>query len=73
MTEPDDMVVMATTLAESVAHCSKNAVRVDGIFVLCFRASDDTAGSALVAPDMPIDAMIGMVVSALAKLRSEKR
>ena len=72
---PDDMIVIATSLAESVAHISKvtesnGGIRVDGIFVLCFRASDDSAGSALVAPDIPIDAMIGMIVSALGKLRA---
>ena len=70
MTSPDDMAVVATSLAE---NAGAGGIKVDAVFVLCFRASDDTAGSALVAPDMPIDAMIGMVVSALAKLRSEKR
>lgn len=64
------MAVVATSLAE---NAGAGGIKVDAVFVLCFRASDDTAGSALVAPDMPIDAMIGMVVSALAKLRSEKR
>lgn len=70
MTSPDDMAVVATSLAE---NAGAGGIKVDAVFVLCFRASDDTAGSALLAPDMPIDAMIGMVVSALAKLRSEKR
>jgi hypothetical protein len=72
---PDDMAVIATSLAESTANVAKaseanGGIKVDAVFVLCFRASDDSAGSALVAPGIPIDAMIGMIVSALGKLRS---
>ncbi len=70
MSEPDDMAVIATSLAKTATRENASGTKVDAIFVLCFRADDDTAGSALVAPDMPIDAMIGMVVSALGKLRS---
>jgi hypothetical protein len=68
VTSPGDMAAVASRLAESAAHVCVS--KVDAVFVLCFRASDDTAGSALVAPDMPIDAMIGMIVAALGKLRS---
>ena len=71
MTAPGDMAAVASRLAESAAHVSVS--KVDAVFVLCFRASDDTAGSMLIAPDMPIDAVIGMVVAALGKLRSEDK
>jgi hypothetical protein len=67
------MTAVAVGLAEGlVGATEKTGAQVDGIFVLCYRASDDTCGGAIHGPEVSLDSMIGMVVGILGKLRNEK-
>lgn len=67
------MTAVAMGLIEGLGAVNlPDDAKVDGIFVLCFRASDNTCGGAIHAPAVPIDSMIGMVVSILGKIRIQR-
>lgn len=64
---PEDMGDVARGVAEEVAGRG-----VDAVFVLCYRASDDSNGAVMHYPDVALDSMIGMVVAALGELRNRR-
>jgi hypothetical protein len=64
---PDDMQTVAQEIVNAV-----ELTDTDGIFVLCYRESDDTCGGVIHAPKVSLDSMIGMVVGILGKLRNQQ-
>jgi hypothetical protein len=73
VTSPDDMQVVAQGLLDGLVSAAKAGLtEVDGAFVLCYRASDDSCGGAIHAPEVALDSMIGMVVNILGKLRDQQ-
>ena len=73
MTSSDDMQVVAQGLLDGLVGAAEAGLtEVDGAFVLCYRASDDSCGGAIHAPKVALDSMIGMVVNILGKLRDQQ-
>ena len=73
MTLSDDMQVVAQGLLDGLVGAAEAGLtEVDGAFVFCYRASDDSCGGAIHAPEVALDSMIGMVVNILGKLRDQQ-
>lgn len=64
---PTDMQALAQQTTEELSK----RIGVDGVFVFCLRRSDDSMGAGYSAPDLPIDVMIGCVITMLAQLRNK--
>ena len=66
---PDDMQTVAPKKIVNAVELTDT----DGIFVLCYRESDDTCGGVIHAPKVSLDSMIGMVVEILGSFETNKR
>jgi hypothetical protein len=58
-------------LADKTVHELLSRLGVDGVFIVLYRASDDTMGTAMCAPTLSIDSMVGLSVAGLAMCRAQ--